>query len=232
MRWLTSIVIGLSLVLSVISYGKSSDSKDAEEAPEEYAIITTDFGEMTIEFYPDAAPKHVESFKTLAQEGYFDSTTFHRVMPEFVIQGGDPNSKDGDRLNDGQGGHAGKFYGVWDFSKAQLFQEAVANPESWLLPGEFNDISHERGIVSMARSRDPHSAGSQFFICVDDATKLDKMYTVFGKVIKGMEVADQIVAAETPRKQDPNYSQPDGDNPLEPIGMQVRIATDSELGLE
>ncbi|MFQ6608926.1 MAG: peptidylprolyl isomerase, partial [Fidelibacterota bacterium] len=144
----------------------------------------------------------------------------------------DPNTKDDDRLNDGRGGHAGKFYGIWDFSKAQLMQEAIANPESWLLPAEFNEIAHERGILSMARSRDPHSAGSQFFICVDAAPQLDKKYTAFGKVIKGLEVIDQIVAVETPRKKDPKYRQPDGDNPLEPVWMKIKIVNAQELELE
>lgn len=227
MRYLENIVLGLILVLTLVNCGGSNNSKDENKVTEDFAVITTDFGEMTIEFYPEAAPKHVESFKLLAKEGYFDSTTFHRVKPGFVIQGGDPNSKDDDRANDGQGGHAGKFYGVWDFSKAPLMKDAVENPDSWLLPAEFNEIQHERGMLSMARSQDPHSAGSQFFICVDATPQLDKKYTVFGKVISGIEVADQIVGVKTPKKQDPKYRQSDGDNPLEPIRMQVRIESRS-----
>ena len=227
MRWFISIVIGLSLVLTVISCGKSNGREENYKVVEEFAVITTDLGEMTIEFYSEAAPKHVESFKLLAKDEYFNSTTFHRVIPGFVIQGGDPNSKDDDRSNDGQGGHAGKFYGVWDFSKAPLMKDAAENPDSWLLPAEFNNIQHERGMLSMARSRDPHSAGSQFFICVAATPQLDNKYTVFGKVISGMEVADQIVSAETPKKKDPQYRQSDGDNPLEPIRMSVRIESRS-----
>nr|NIQ03473.1 peptidylprolyl isomerase [Nitrospinaceae bacterium]NIR57366.1 peptidylprolyl isomerase [Nitrospinaceae bacterium]NIS87818.1 peptidylprolyl isomerase [Nitrospinaceae bacterium]NIT84688.1 peptidylprolyl isomerase [Nitrospinaceae bacterium]NIU46867.1 peptidylprolyl isomerase [Nitrospinaceae bacterium] len=124
----------------------------------EVAVIETSKGTIEISFFEDKAPGHVENFKKLAQKGFYNDTTFHRVIPGFMIQGGDPNSKDEDRSNDGFGG------------------------PGYTIDAEFNDISHDRGIVSMARSRDPNSAGSQFFIVVKDSHFLDGKYTVFGKV--------------------------------------------------
>ena len=147
------------------------------------AVITTNKGDIVLEFYPDIAPKHVESFITHAENGYYDGTTFHRVIPDFMIQGGDPNSRSEDRGMHGMGGNAGVYYGVGDEN----------NSESWMLPAEFSSKPHNRGILSMARAQDPNSAGSQFFICVADAHFLNNNYTVFGKVLKGMDVADQIV---------------------------------------
>ena len=160
-----------------------------EKIPEEIAVINTKFGQMKIRFFENDAPNHVQNFKNLAKQGFYNNTTFHRVIPGFMIQGGDPNTKDDDRLNDGLGG-----------------------PGS-TVRAEFNSHSHQRGIVSMARSSDPNSAGSQFFICVAPATFLDKQYTVFGEVVSGMEVADKIVSV--PR--DPQ------DNPLEKVDMTVTV---------
>lgn len=156
----------------------------------EVAVIDTAFGTIELEFMADKAPGHVKNFQTLAKDGFYNGTTFHRVIPGFMIQGGDPNSKDPDRSKHGTGG------------------------PGYTIKAEFNDVSHERGIVSMARSRHPDSAGSQFFIVVKDSPFLDGKYTVFGKVTKGMDVADKIV--NTPRD--------DRDNPLEPVVIQfVRI---------
>lgn len=177
------------------------------------AVISTKFGDIVLEFYPQTAPKHVESFKILAQEGYFNGTTFHRIVPGFVIQGGDSNSKDDDRSNDGLGGRAGKFYGIWDHKQAQLLSEAKANPDSWLVPAEFNERPHVRGALSMARIKDPNSASSQFFICTDDVNRLDRIYTVFGQVIQGLEVVDIIVGVKRDAK----------DNPLEKVEMNISI---------
>ena len=193
-----------------------------DERPPELAVIETEFGNMVIKFYEDSAPQHVESFRILAGEGYFDGTTFHRVIPGFVIQGGDPNSKDSDRGNDGQGGKAGKFYGIGDED----------NSTSWMLPAEFNDRPHSRGALSMARSRDPDSAGSQFFICVQPIPRLDGQYTVFGQVVRGLEVMDKIVNVETPRKFDSNYRRADGDNPQKPVRMKVYLTTAEMLSIE
>jgi len=134
----------------------------------EIAVIKTLKGDIYVEFYPSLAPLHVANFKKLARTGFYDGTTFHRVLPGFVIQGGDPNSKDDDPSNDGQGG------------------------PGYSIRAEFNATLHEKGILSMARSSDPNSAGSQFFICLGRATHLDNQYTVFGKVIKGLDVVDAI----------------------------------------
>jgi peptidyl-prolyl cis-trans isomerase B (cyclophilin B) len=178
--------------------------------PEErVAVISTKHGDMVVEFYPDVAPMHVESFIALAEEEYFNGTTFHRVIPGFVIQGGDPNSKLANRALHGTGGRAGKFFGLGDENDSN----------TWLIPAEFNDIPHTKGILSMARTNDPNSASSQFFVCHDNAPFLDKNYTVFGKVIKGLEVIDLIVNSE----KDMN------DNPLEKIEMTVVIKDRSEV---
>lgn len=127
------------------------------------AIIHTSFGEIKLKFFPDVAPNHVNNFITLAESGFYDTTTIHRIVPGFVIQGGDPNG-------DGTGG------------------------PGYTLKEEFNDKSHLRGVLSMARSSDPDSAGSQFFICLDDVTNLDNNYTVFGEVVEGMDVIDTMVS--------------------------------------
>ena len=155
------------------------------------ATIETRLGTIEIEFLPDKAPGHVKNFVDLAKKGFYDGTTFHRVIPGFMIQGGDPNTKDpkGSRGRHGTGG------------------------PGYQIKAEFNDVSHKRGIVSMARSSDPNSAGSQFFIVVKDYPSLDRQYTVFGKVVKGMEAADAIVSA--PRDA--------ADNPNERIEMKVKV---------
>jgi peptidyl-prolyl cis-trans isomerase B (cyclophilin B) len=154
------------------------------------AIIETKFGRMELHFFPDKAPKHVENFMKLAKSGFYDKTIFHRVIPGFMIQGGDPNTKD--ETNKAQYGMGGPGYRV---------------------KAEFNDRSHVRGTVSMARSSEPDSAGSQFFIVVQDTPHLNGKYTVFGEVVKGMEVADKIVSQPRDAR----------DNPLERIEMTVKI---------
>lgn len=147
---------------------------------QDVAILDTNLGEIDIAFYPDKAPNTVKNFLDLAKKGFYDGTKFHRVIPGFMIQGGDPNSKGDDRSIMGTGGPGYK------------------------VKAEFNDISHVRGIVSMARSSDPDSAGSQFFIVVADSTFLDHQYTAFGHVVKGMDIADKIV----------NLPRDSNDNPL------------------
>ena len=164
---------------------------EAQEASgkEPRAIIDTKFGGIEIRFLPDKAPKHVENFLTLAKAGFYDKTIFHRVIPGFMIQGGDPNTKnEQDKSQYGMGG------------------------PGYRVKAEFNDRSHVRGAVSMARSQDPDSAGSQFFIVVKDAAHLNRQYTVFGEVVKGIEVVDQIVSQQRDAR----------DNPLERIEMTVR----------
>ena len=172
------------------------------------AVISTKFGDMVVEFFPDVAPKHVENFQILAEEGYYNGTTFHRVIPGFMIQGGDPNSKDLDRMNDGTGGRAGKFFGIGREN----------DPDSWTVPAEFNDTPHQRGTLSMARSQNIDSGSSQFFICHDNAPFLDGQYTVFGQLISGIEVVDQIVNSE----RDPR------DNPIDRVEMTISLVDKSE----
>jgi peptidyl-prolyl cis-trans isomerase B (cyclophilin B) len=147
-------------------------AEEGGKAPK--AVIKTKYGNMEIVLFPEKAPNHVQNFIKLAKSGYYNGTIFHRVIPGFMIQGGDPNTKDPNKTDTyGMGGPSEK------------------------LKAEFNDTPHRRGIVSMARTNDPNSAGSQFFIVVKDSNFLDGQYTVFGQVVKGMEVADKIV--ELPR---------------------------------
>ncbi len=133
------------------------------------ATIETRFGNIELKFFPDVAPNHVKNFIELAQKAFYDGTAFHRVIPKFMIQGGDPNSKQPDKSKHGQGG------------------------PGFTIKAEFNSKPHKRGTLSMARAAHPDSAGSQFFICVADSSFLDKQYSVFGEVVSGMEVADKIV---------------------------------------
>lgn len=192
------------------------------EKDEKVVVISTKFGDMVVEFLPKVAPMHVESFLSLAEEGYFNNTTFHRVIPGFVIQGGDPNSKDDNRMNDGTGGRAGKFFGIGNEN----------DKDTWMLPAEFNDTKHIPGTLSMARSGEPNSGSSQFFVCHEATPQLDGQYTVFGQVIKGLDVINQIVNVSTPRKENPSYRGPDGDNPLGKVEMQVKVLKRSQAELD
>lgn len=140
----------------------------------EVAVIKTADGEMVIEFWPEVAPKTVENFKKLAREGFYDGTAFHRIIGNFMVQGGDPNTKD--KSKEALYGQGGPGYGI---------------------KAEFNSRKHETGVISMARSNDPDSAGSQFFICHAPAESpgmqyLNGKYTAFGKVVKGLDVLDKI----------------------------------------
>jgi len=155
---------------------------DAKTAPaSEVAVIKTSAGDMVIAFWPDAAPKTVENFKKLAKSGFYDGTAFHRVIKGFMIQGGDPNTKDATK--EGEWGTGGPGYTV---------------------KAEFNDHSHVRGVISMARTADPDSAGSQFFICHGNPTFLDHQYTTFGKLIKGDDVLEKIATTPTHPPDRPN----------------------------
>ncbi len=178
MKKLLIILIAL-FIPAAITYG----------ADEEVAVISTKYGDIVFEFFPDKAPNHVNNFKKLARSGFYDGTTFHRVVPNFMIQGGDPNSKDEDRSNDGRGG------------------------PGFTIDAELSALHHDRGIVSMARSMEPNSAGSQFFIVVRESRFLDRKYSIFGKVVEGMDVVDKIV----------NRPRDNNDNPLERIEMTVKI---------
>lgn len=181
-----------ALLTAVVGAGAWAETPAplAEDGKAPRAIITTRFGEMELVFFQDLAPKHVESFLTLARKGFYDGTIFHRVIPGFMIQGGDPNTKDpSNRQSYGNGG------------------------PGYTLPAEFNGLPHERGIVSAARAADPNSAGSQFFIVIDKAPHLDGKYTVFGEVVRGMDVADTIVQQPRDRR----------DNPLERVEITVEV---------
>jgi len=192
------------LILTIVGVFLMTYEKESE-----VAVISTNFGDMVVEFYPDLAPMHVESFIALTNEEYFNGTTFHRVIPGFVIQGGDPNSRNENRMTHGTGGRAGKFFGIGN----------EEDPSTWLIPQEFNPTPHVKGILSMARTNDPNSASSQFFVCHDNANFLDNNYTVFGKVIDGLDIIDMIA----------NVAKDQNDNPLEKVEMTVRMAKRSEV---
>ena len=183
----------LAIILTIVGCGTKQKNKDTV-MDKDTAVITTKFGDIKLEFFDDIAPKHVESFKLHAQNGYYDGTTFHRVIPGFMIQGGDPLTKSEDKSRHGTGGNAAKFFGIG----------SEDSESTWDLPAEFSTTTHTRGILSMARSQNPDSGGSQFFICVADANFLDNQYTVFGKVVSGMEVVDAIVSAPRDARDNPD----------------------------
>jgi peptidyl-prolyl cis-trans isomerase B (cyclophilin B) len=172
-----TVFILLALMVSAGgAYGKEKkdvsrlDKKELKRLETTRAVIETKYGNIVLRFYPDLAPNHVKSFIKLAREGFYDGTIFHRVIPGFMIQGGDPNTKGKDTRTYGSGGSGYK------------------------IKAEFSNKSHKRGILSMARGQDPDSAGSQFFIVVKDSPFLDGEYTVFGEVLEGMDVVDKIVS--------------------------------------
>jgi peptidyl-prolyl cis-trans isomerase B (cyclophilin B) len=155
---------------------------DVSEKTKATITVTTKgqpLGEIMLRFFHDVAPGHVQNFVQLAKEGFYNGTTFHRVIPGFMIQGGDPNSKSPDRASHGMGGPGHK------------------------VKAEFNSKPHKRGTLSMARANDPDSAGSQFFICVADANFLDWQYTAFGEVESGMDVADKVVNMKRDGRDNP-----------------------------
>jgi peptidyl-prolyl cis-trans isomerase B (cyclophilin B) len=169
---------------SPFAYGevkqKNFTKEEIKKMAETKAIIETKFGNIELRFFPETAPGHVNNLIELAKKGFYDGTTFHRVIPGFMIQGGDPNSKNPDKSGHGMGG------------------------PGYTIKAEFNDKPHKKGTLSMARAGHPDSAGSQFFICVADAPFLNGQYTVFGEVISGMEVAEKIVNQPRDSKDNPN----------------------------
>jgi peptidyl-prolyl cis-trans isomerase B (cyclophilin B) len=158
---------------------RTFNKEEIQKMEQTTAIIETKFGDITLKFFPEVAPNHVNSFIQLAKDGFYDGTIFHRVVPGFVIQGGDPNTKSDDRSRHGTGG------------------------PGFTLKAEFSKLPHKRGTLSMARAADPDSAGSQFFICVADAPFLDGEYTVFGEVVEGMDVVDKIVSQPKDQRDNP-----------------------------
>jgi len=227
-------IIVLSFLLSLVGYGFAEDQTtavtpdSAKAAPvktekhntiqrikkiespatqtptsDEVAIVTVkDFGRIVLGFFPDKAPNHVKNFIKLAKSGFYNGTTFHRIIPGFMIQGGDPNSKDDDPSNDGMGGSPDK------------------------LNAEFNDLHHLPGTLSMARTQDPNSATSQFFICHGSPSQLDNQYTIFGQVLSGMDVVDKI--ANAPRGSNDNPFSADSPK-QQKIAMKVTIAKWSDV---
>lgn len=196
------LIAGFVLALSCAAFAgmggeavsKTFTKEEIKKMSKTKAVIETPLGSIELKFFPDVAPNHVNSFIELAKKGFYDGTTFHRVIPGFMIQGGDPNSKDADKSRHGTGG------------------------PGYTVKAEFNDKPHLRGTLSMARSNNPDSAGSQFFICVAPSPFLDGKYTVFGEVTSGMDVADKIV----------NQPRDGRDNPLERMEMKVKIVEPSK----
>jgi cyclophilin family peptidyl-prolyl cis-trans isomerase len=177
----------------------AAQEKSMSQYENKVAELHTSAGEIDIRFYPDVAPNHVKNFIDLAEKGFYNGTKFHRVIPGFMIQGGDPNTKAGDPSMWGTGGSGTN------------------------VKAEFNSVPHTRGIVSMARSGHPDSASSQFFIMVADYPSLNGQYSVFGRVTKGMDVADKIVSADKGAN----------DRPINPTTIDkivIRDARDDEKG--
>jgi peptidyl-prolyl cis-trans isomerase B (cyclophilin B) len=187
------LVFTLTLLFAVTAnsevINKKHTEKEIKKMADTKAVIETKLGNIELKFFPDVAPNHVDNFIQLAKTGFYGETIFHRIIPGFMIQGGDPNSKNHDKSSHGMGGPDHK------------------------VKAEFSDKPHKRGILSMARSGQPDSAGSQFFICVADAAFLDGQYSVFGEVVSGMEVVDKIVSQPRDAR----------DNPDERIEIKVRI---------
>jgi peptidyl-prolyl cis-trans isomerase B (cyclophilin B) len=183
-------ILGCMAMLNLLVVGVTWAEEPPTDKQAPHVILKTKFGEMEIVLFQDLAPKQVESFLKLAKAGFFNGTIFHRIIPGFMIQGGDPLTKDpANRSKYGTGG------------------------PGYTLPAEFNKVVHEKGILSAARTADPNSAGSQFFLMVDKAPHLDGQYTVFGEVIKGIEVVDIIVSQPRDLR----------DNPVERIEMTIEV---------
>jgi peptidyl-prolyl cis-trans isomerase B (cyclophilin B) len=166
---LTLLCCALYLAVGVKGIRSEDGTKPMNPSANEVAVIKTSEGDMVVQFWTDAAPKTIQNFKKLARAGFYDGTIFHRIVKGFMIQGGDPLSKDPNKEN---------LYGT--------------GGPGYKIKAEFNDHPHERGVISMAREPDPDSAGSQFFICLAPVPRLDHQYTTFGKVIKGTDALEKI----------------------------------------
>lgn len=186
-RFMVIGVLMVLMLLSVFGCKKEEAKMKVEETQgetvlqggQEVAVIKTTLGTIVLEFFEEDAPKHVANFKKLIGEGFYDGITFHRVIPGFMIQAGDPLTKDDDRSNDGTGG------------------------PGYTIDAEFNSRKHLRGTLSMARKPDPNSAGSQFFICLKPQPGLDGQYTIFGQVTEGMDVVDKIAEVQRDKRDNP-----------------------------
>jgi peptidyl-prolyl cis-trans isomerase B (cyclophilin B) len=183
MKLLFCCLIASTLVAAAVAEEKKQASPMSTS--NEVAVIKTNEGEMVVQFWTDAAPSTIENFKKLAHQGFYDGTIFHRIVKGFMIQGGDPNSKDPAKESTyGQGG------------------------PGYEIKAEFNNHSHNRGVISMARGPDPDSAGSQFFICLAPVRRLDGQYSTFGKLIKGDDVLDKIGNTPVERNAQGEVSKP------------------------
>ena len=188
-RVLFALAAALLCGLAVSAEDTAPTKPDKKETPvsnttNEVAVIKTVAGDMVIEFWPDVAPKTVENFKTLAKKGFYDGTAFHRIIKGFMVQGGDPLTKDDTKQN---------RWGTGD--------------PGYKIKAEFNERSHKRGVISMARSQDPDSAGSQFFICHGDPSFLDRQYTAFGKLIQGDDVLEKLATTKVGSQDRPDKRQ-------------------------
>jgi cyclophilin family peptidyl-prolyl cis-trans isomerase len=181
---ITLLILSIGMFGALHSFAQQSPKKftkqEIKKMSETSAVIETKFGNIALKFFPDVAPGHVQNFIDLAKKGFYDGTTFHRVIPGFMIQGGDPNSRNADKRTHGMGG------------------------PGYTIKAEFNNKPHVRGTLSMARAQNPDSAGSQFFICVKDSPFLNGQYTVFGEVVSGMDVVDKIVSQPRDQNDNPN----------------------------
>ena len=194
----TMLVLAAAVGFQTQAADEKTEAAKATASPvEEVAVIKTNMGEMVLEFWSDVAPKHVENFKTLAKKGFYDGTCFHRVIKGFMIQGGDPLTKD--EANSGRWGTGDPGYKI---------------------KAEFNSKDHVRGVLSAARSQDPDSAGSQFFICHGAPSFLNKQYTAYGKLIKGDDVLEKIATTKTGAQ----------DRPAERMNVEsIKIVPRSEI---
>src|SRR6266513_1785854 len=184
MKSLFCCLIASALVATTVAEERKEE-KTSVNTSNEVAVIKTSEGEMVVQFWTDAAPNTIENFKKLARQGFYDGTIFHRIVKGFMIQGGDPNSKDPAKES---------TYGAGD--------------PGYTIKAEFNDHSHDRGVISMARGPNPDSAGSQFFICLAPVRRLDGQYTTFGKLIKGADVLEKIGDTPVERNAQGEMSKP------------------------
>src|SRR5438093_10979297 len=184
-RMKLSILLALLFGAATFAAEEKKEEKTPMNPSNEVAVIKTSEGDMVVQFWTDAAPNTIENFKKLARQGFYDGTIFHRIIKEFMIQGGDPNSKD--PAKEDSYGEGGPDYNI---------------------KAEFNDHPHDRGVISMARGPDPDSAGSQFFLCLAPVHRLDHQYTTFGKLIKGDDVLDKIGNTPVERNAQGEMSKP------------------------
>jgi cyclophilin family peptidyl-prolyl cis-trans isomerase len=222
-----------SIVLAVLLAAMVLNAPVAQAAEPLFARMDTDAGKILLVFYPELAPNHVGNFVHLSRTGFYDGSKFHRIVPGFVIQGGDPNSKDSDPRNDGMGGPT--MSDVLTAEDMVLVQQVndLLDTKGYLgldgpanLKAEFSKtVKHSRGSLSMARSQNVDSAGSQFFICVAATAQLDGSYTIFGQVVTGMDVADVIVNAE-------KNSAAGRDAPRTPVAIQKVTIIEGTDGLD